>query len=97
MANKGRVDKFEDVQLTVEDLVVVNTATVAGTAVSTGITGGGAAITSLTDNSGGTANNTLQVISATPTQAEIANNDADLAAKVNEILAALRTAGIIAT
>lgn len=37
----------------------------------------------LTDNSGGTANTTLQDISTTPLEAEIANNDADLAAAIN--------------
>lgn len=54
-----------------------------------------AAITSLTDNSGGTANDTLVAISATYTQAEVRDNFADLAAKVNAILSALRDANII--
>lgn len=43
-------------------------------------------ITELTDSSGGTANDTLVAISATYVQAEVANNLADLAAKVNAIL-----------
>lgn len=55
-----------------------------------------AAIASLTDNSGGTANDTLADVEATYTEATLANNFADLAAKVNAILAALRKAKIIA-
>lgn len=55
-----------------------------------------AAIASLTDNSGGTANDTLQDVEATYTEATLANNFADLAAKINSILAALRKAGVIA-
>lgn len=39
--------------------------------------------TGLTDSSGGTANTTLQDISASPTEAEIANNFADIAAVLN--------------
>lgn len=39
----------------------------------------------LTDNSGGTANTTIQDISASPAEAEIANNDADLAAAINAL------------
>ena len=56
-----------------------------------------AAIVSLTDNSGGTANDTLVAISGTYVQAEVANNFADVAAKVNAILVALRNHGLIAT
>lgn len=61
-----------------------------------------AAITSLTDSSGGSADDTVAAITnannagsadVTPT----ANAIADLAAKVNAILAALRSAGIIST
>lgn len=43
----------------------------------------------LTDNTGGTANTTLQSISASPTQAEVRNNFADLAAQHNAMLADL--------
>lgn len=39
----------------------------------------------LTDNSGGTANTTLQDISASPAEAEIANNFADVAAAINAL------------
>jgi hypothetical protein len=83
-----------------------------------GVAGGGAqgaAITSLTDSSGGTANNTLEAIASSVTGVDgtgsnaaskanvdtalvaIKNNFADLAAKNEEILDALRAAGIIAT
>jgi hypothetical protein len=53
------------------------------------------AIVNLTDSSGGTANDTIQAVGGTYTQAEVANNFADLAAKVNAILNAIRGAGII--
>ena len=56
----------------------------------------GAAIASLTDSSGGTANDTLEAISATYVQAEVRNSFADLGAKVNAILVRLRDVGIIA-
>lgn len=59
------------------------------------------AITSLTDNTGGTADNTLANLADGSTYANdhaaIENNFADLAAKVNAILTALRAAGVIAT
>lgn len=57
----------------------------------------GAAITSLTDSSGGTADDTIAAIGGTYSQAEVRNGFADLAAKVNAILARLRAAGIIDT
>jgi len=44
------------------------------------------ALTELTDSSGGTANDTVAAIEATYVQATIANNFADLAAKVNFLL-----------
>ena|SRR5688572_23085003 len=59
-----------------------------------------AAIASLTDNSAGAANDTVEALADGTTYATdvaaIRNNFADLAAKVNAILAALRSAGIIA-
>lgn len=61
-----------------------------------------AAITSLTDSSGGTANDTIAAITnaANAGSADVgptADAIADLAAKVEAILDALRGAGIIAT
>jgi len=53
-----------------------------------------AAITALTDNTGGTADNTLASVEASYTQATIRNNFADLGAKVNSIISALKAAGI---
>ena len=50
----------------------------------------------LTDSSGGTANGTLQAIGASYAQAEVANNFADVAAKINAIRTALRAAGLMA-
>lgn len=44
-------------------------------------------ITALTDSSGGTANNTVQAIGGTFSQSEIANNFADCAGKINELVA----------
>lgn len=60
------------------------------------------AITSLTDSSGGSANNTIAPITnaANAGSADVgptADAIADLAAKVNAILTALRAAGVIAT
>ena len=70
---------------------------------------GSSPITSLTDNTSGSANDTLEamadvgidtIIAADQSDvndrlAALRNNLADLSAKVNEILAALRTAGVI--
>lgn len=47
-------------------------------------------ITELTDSSGGTANDTVAAVEATYVQATVANNFADLAAKVNGILRQLK-------
>lgn len=55
------------------------------------------AITDLTDSTGGTADSTLVAISGTYSQTEIRNNMADMAAKINAILAALRSIGLVAT
>lgn len=49
--------------------------------------GGAGIITALTDNSGGTASDTLADISASPTEAQVANSIATLAAKVNALIA----------
>jgi hypothetical protein len=49
----------------------------------------------LTDNSGGTASDTLAAISATYVQAEVRNSVASLAAKINELRAALVALGLI--
>ena len=56
-----------------------------------------AAIASLTDSSGGTANNTVQAIGGSYSQSEVANNFADVTAKINAILTVLRNHGLIAT
>lgn len=55
------------------------------------------AIASLTDSTTGTANDTLTDVGGAFSQATLNNNFADLAAKVNAILAALRGAGIVAS
>lgn len=55
-----------------------------------------AAIVSLTDSTTGTANDTLVDVGAAFNQATLNSNFADLAAKVNAILTALRAAGTIA-
>jgi len=49
----------------------------------------------LVDSSGGTANNAIEVISSTPTQAQVRNNFADLTSKINEVLSILKTVGIL--
>lgn len=48
------------------------------------------ALTELTDNSGGTASDTIADVPGTYTEATLANQIASLAAKVNEIIAALK-------
>lgn len=51
-------------------------------------------IAKLTDNSGGTANDTLEDVPAAYDEAALANNFADLAAKVNAILDLLADYGL---
>jgi len=51
------------------------------------------AIVNLTDNSGGTASDTIAVIGATYDQAEVRNAVASLAAKVNEVITNARARG----
>lgn len=53
-------------------------------------------ISALTDNSGGTADNTLADIEATYTEATIANNFADVASQINDVRTALRNLGLMA-
>ena len=53
-------------------------------------------ISALTDDSGGTANNTLQSIGVTYNQTEVRNNFADLASQVNDIRTVLRNLGLMA-
>lgn len=57
----------------------------------------GAAVTSLTDNTGGTASDTLADVPGAYTEATLANQLASLAAKINTIITRLRTVGIIST
>jgi hypothetical protein len=56
-----------------------------------------AAVAALTDNSGGTADDTLQSIGAAYSQAEVRNNFADLAAKVNALRAVMVEQGTISS
>jgi hypothetical protein len=53
------------------------------------------AIASLTDNSGGTASDTLAAITGSYVEATMENTVATLAAKINAILAQLRATGEI--
>lgn len=55
----------------------------------------GTAITSLTDNSGGTASDTLAAITGSYVEATMENTVASLAKKINQILIALRSNGMI--
>lgn len=52
------------------------------------------AITDLTDNSGGTDSDTIAAIGGTYSQSEVANAIASLAAKINELNAALQAAQV---
>lgn len=54
-----------------------------------------AAIADLTDSSGGTADDTVAAVSGSGADVAINNNFADLTAKVNGILAALREDGTL--
>ena len=55
-----------------------------------------AAIASLTDSSGGTADGTLAAVSGSGADADINNNFAEVHAKLDAVLTALRTVGVIA-
>jgi hypothetical protein len=59
------------------------------------VVGDQTAIVALTDNSGGTAANTIAVIGASYSQTEVANAIASLAAKVTAQRAALISAGLL--
>ena len=56
-----------------------------------------AAVAALTDNSGGTADDTLQSIGAAYSQAEVRNNFADCGAKINALRAVLVEHGLISS
>lgn len=53
------------------------------------VTGALTGVTALTDNSGGTASDTIADVPATYTEATLANQIASLTAKINEIIAAM--------
>lgn len=55
------------------------------------------AIVSLTDNSGGTASDTIAAIGASYSQAEVRNAVASLSAKIDEVLTAMRSEGVISS
>lgn len=57
----------------------------------------GAAISSLTDSTGGTTDGTLSAISGTSADANLNGNFAELNVKIDSVLSALRTHGLIAT
>lgn len=56
-----------------------------------------AAIASMTDSTGGTVDGTLADVGAAFSQATLNNNFADVNAKIDEVLTALRNHGLIAT
>lgn len=57
-----------------------------------------AKVTGLTDSSGGTASDTIAAAASTDyTKAEIANSIASLAKKINDVISALKTAGLMAS
>ena len=55
------------------------------------------AIADLTDNSGGTASDTLAAVTGTYNETVIENNFASLAAKINAVIAAIEDAQVIAS
>lgn len=56
-----------------------------------------AVVVALTDSTTGTANDTVSDVGGAFNQATLNNNFADLAAKINAILTALKNAGLMAT
>ncbi len=56
---------------------------------------GQAALTSLTDSSGGVASNTIPAQTGSYVQADVRNALASLTAKVNAIIVALRASGVL--
>lgn len=56
-----------------------------------------AAIASLTDSSGGSTDGTVEAVSGSSADAAINNNFAELHAKLDAVLTALRTVGVIAS
>lgn len=67
-----------------------------GQAAAAGATAQAAALTALTDSTGGTADDTVADVGASFNQATLNNNFADLIAKINALRAAVRNAGLIA-
>ena len=53
------------------------------------------AVKSLTDNSGGTASDTIAAIGGTYSQSEVANAIASLAKKVNQLIDAMEKRGLL--
>ena len=88
----GAIDSIEDMRAaTVLEKIGAATTSVFGTVKQS------AAVADLTDNTGGTADDTVAAVSGTGDDATINNNLADLAAKVNELLANERSAGQLST
>lgn len=86
--NREQLASDEAGTLAVGDFVVAGTQTAIGTAVaSANGTPVKKAAAVLTDNSGGTAADTIAAIGGTYSQTEVANAIASLAAKVNALLA----------
>ena len=69
---------------------------ILGQSASGGTPAQAAASVALTDNSGGSATDTIAVIGGTYDQAEVRDAVASLAAKLEDIRAAIRDAGILA-
>lgn len=77
MAVTGTNSENQNMKVLVQELVVNGVA----------FTPSATSITVLTDNSGGTASNTIADIPASYTEATLANQIASLAAKINELVA----------
>lgn len=77
MAVTGTNSENQNMKVLVQELVVNGVA----------FTPSATSITVLTDNSGGTASNTIADVPASYTEATLANQIASLAAKINELVA----------
>lgn len=77
-------------------VLAVDGGQIKGQATASGAPAQAAALTNLTDSSGGTANDTVAAVSGSGADADINNNFADLTAKVNALITACRNAGILA-
>lgn len=79
--------KFIELGMVPELAVAVSNAIASGASTNAAV----AALVALTDSSGGTPGNTIADVPASYTEATLANQLSSLAAKINAVVAALKT------